>query len=206
MRPFKGICAASLNRMCKTFKAKQRMNTLNVSENHLDASEPRWFAVYTKYKREKLVQKRLQEQGIHSYLPIQQLTRRYERKVKTVDLPLISCYIFTRITKKHYVPVLNTADVLHFVKFSQNLIAIPDREIRLLQRITGDGIEVDVEPKSFLVGEEVEIAAGSLAGVRGKLLQKERKKNFVVELDSIGYALRISVEPAMLKQAVCARG
>lgn len=182
------------------------MNTLKINENHLNESEQRWFAVYTKYKREKLVQKRLQEQGIHVYLPIQRLTRRYERKVKTVELPLISCYIFTRITKKHYVPVLNTADVLHFVKFSQNLIAIPDREIRLLQRITGEGIELEVEPKSFMVGEEVEIIAGSLAGVRGILQQKDRKKNFVIELKSIGYALRISVEPAMLKKVSAARG
>ena len=176
------------------------MNTLKINENHLHESEPRWFAVYTKYKREKLVQKRLQEQGIHTCLPIQRLTRQYERKVKTVELPLISCYIFTRITKKEYVPILNTADVLHFVKFSQNLIAIPDREIRLLQRITGEGIEVEVEPKSFLVGEEVEIVSGSLAGLRGILLQKDRKKNFVIELSNIGFMLRISVEPAMLKR------
>lgn len=182
------------------------MNTLKTNENHLDESEPRWFAVYTKYKREKLVQKRLQEQGIHAYLPIQRLTRRYERKVKTVELPLISCYVFTRITKKNYIPVLNTADVLHFVKFSQNLIAIPDREIRLLQRITGEGIEVEVEPKSFRVGEEVEIVAGSLAGVRGILHQKDRKHNFVIELNSIGYTLCISVEPAMLKRVSAARG
>lgn len=176
------------------------MNTLKKSENHLDELEPRWFAVYTKYKREKIVLKRLQEQGIQTYLPIQKLTRRYERKVKTVELPLISCYIFTRITKKHYVPVLNTADVLHFVKFSQNLIAIPDREIRLLQRIVGEGTDVEAEPKSILVGEEVEIVSGNLAGIRGTLLQKDRKKNFVIELNSIGYALHLSVEPALLKR------
>lgn len=182
------------------------MNTLKLNENHLDDFEPRWFAVYTRYKREKLVQKRLQEQGVHAYLPLHHLTRRYERKVKTVELPLISCYIFTRITKKQYVPVLNTADVLHFVKFSQNLIAIPDREIRLLQRITGERIEVEAEPKSLVVGEEVEIVGGSLAGVQGILMQKDQRKNFVVELTSIGYSLRIYVEPGMLKKAGGARG
>ncbi|HRI60637.1 MAG TPA: transcription termination/antitermination NusG family protein, partial [Saprospiraceae bacterium] len=130
------------------------MNTLKVNENHLDQSEPRWFAVYTKYKREKLVQKRLQEQGINAYLPIQRLTRRYERKVKTVEMPLISCYVFTRITKKQYVPVLNTPDVLQFVKFSQNLIAIPEREIQLLQRIAGEGMDMEVEQNAFHPGEE----------------------------------------------------
>lgn len=177
------------------------MNITKLNENHLDEFEPRWFAVYTRYKREKLVHKRLQERGIQAYLPIQRLTRRYERKVKMVELPLISCYVFTRITKKNYVPVLDIPDVLHFVKFSQNLIAIPDREIRLLQRITGDGIEVELEPRSMLIGEEVEIVSGNLSGIRGVLVEKDRKKNFVIELNSIGYALRIAVEPALLKRA-----
>lgn len=168
-------------------------------ENHLDESEPRWFAVYTKYKREKLVQKRLQEKGIHAYLPTQRLTRRYERKVKTVELPLISCYVFTRITRQNYVPVLDTTDVLQFVKFSQNLIAIPEREIQLLQRIAADGIGVEATAPSMLVGEEVEIVAGNLAGIRGILLEKERKKSFVVELRAIGCSLRIHIDPTMLR-------
>jgi transcription antitermination factor NusG len=176
------------------------MNALKLNENHLDESEPRWFAVYTKYKREKLVEKRLHEQGIQAYLPIQRLTRKYERKVKTVELPLISCYIFTRITKKNYTPVLNTADVLQFVKFSQNLIAIPDREIQLLRRVVGEGIDVDIEPKTFYPGDEVEIATGNLTGIRGILLEKDKKKNFIIELNSIGYSLRISVEPALLRR------
>jgi len=176
------------------------MSTVTLNENHLDNVEPRWFAVYTKFKREKMVQKRLQEQGIQAYLPIQRLTRRYDRKVKVVEMPLISCYVFTRITKKNYVPVLNTADVLHFVKFSQNLIAIPDREIQLLQRIVGEGIDLEIMPKSYQVGDEVEIVSGSLAGVKGILLDKDKQRNFLIELKSIGYSLRIQVEPALLKK------
>ena len=75
-------------------------------ENHLDTSEARWFAVYARYKREKVVAQRLQEKGIECYLPLQRLTRYYTRKVKQVELPLISGYLFTKITKKEYVPVL----------------------------------------------------------------------------------------------------
>jgi len=178
----------------------KNMSTITSGENHLDNVEPRWFAVYTKFKREKVVQKRLQEQGIQAYLPIQFLTRRYDRKVKVVEMPLISCYVFTRITKKHYVSVLNTADVLNFVKFSQNLIAIPDREIQLLQRMVGEGIDLEVAPKGCQVGDEVEIVSGSLAGLRGILLEKAGQRNFLVELKNIGYSLHIQVEPGLLKK------
>jgi transcription antitermination factor NusG len=177
------------------------MNADRNKENHLHEVEPRWFAIYTKYKREKLVQKRLHEQGIQTYLPLQHLTRRYERKVRVVELPLISCYVFTRITKKSYAPVLNTADVLRFVKFSQNLIAIPEREIQLLQRVVGGGVEVEIEPKSHCqVGDEVEIIGGGLAGVRGILVEKGKKKNVLLELKNIGCSLRMEVDPAMLRR------
>lgn len=177
------------------------MNADRNNENHLDEVAPRWFAVCTKYKREKVVQKRLQEQGIQTYLPLQHFTRRYERKVRVVELPLISCYVFTRITKKSYAPVLNTADVLHFVKFSQNLIAIPEREIQFLQRVVGGGFEVEIEPKNYCqVGDEVEIIGGGLAGIRGILVEKGKKKNVLLELKNIGCTLRMEVDASLLKK------
>ena len=97
-------------------------------ENHLDNHEARWFAVYTRFKREKVVKRALQEKGITSYLPIQKLTRHYTRKVKHVEMPLISCYIFTKITKKEYVRVLETQDVVNFVKFSPTSLLSPKRK------------------------------------------------------------------------------
>ncbi|MCB0624781.1 MAG: UpxY family transcription antiterminator, partial [Saprospiraceae bacterium] len=78
--------------------------------NQLDERQERWFAVYTRFKREKLVYQRLQEKGIHAFLPLQNLTRQYASRKRSVQLPLISCYVFTRITKKDYVRVLETLD------------------------------------------------------------------------------------------------
>ncbi|MEK7255619.1 MAG: transcription termination/antitermination NusG family protein, partial [Bacteroidota bacterium] len=79
-----------------------------VIESHLDGVEPKWFAVYTRYKSEKVVQRLLQNKKIESYLPLQRVTRRYTRKIKHHDIPLISCYIFVKIVRAEYVPVLET--------------------------------------------------------------------------------------------------
>ena len=100
----------------------------------LHTSEPRWFAVYTKYKREKLVSKYLVDKGIVSYLPLQKVTRMYTRKIKKVELPLINCYIFVCITREQYVRVLETPDVVHFVKIAKDLISIPEKEIDILRK------------------------------------------------------------------------
>ncbi len=166
----------------------------------LDEQEQRWFAVYTKFKREKIVLRQLTERGIEAYLPLQSYTRRYTRKIKQVELPLISCYIFTKINKQHYIPVLETPDVVNFVKPAKELIAIPDSEMLLMKRVVGEGMELEVEPSSYQIGDEVEIIGGNLTGIKGWLVETKTGKNFIIELDNLGYSLRMAVDPAMLRK------
>lgn len=178
------------------------MNTasLQQAENHLSHQEARWFAVYTHYKREKRVADRFAKKGIEFFLPLMKVTRRYERKVKHLDLPLISCYIFVKIEKKQYVQVLETQDVLSFVNFSRNLIAIPEEEIDIMRLVVGEGIEVEAQEGQLSCGDEVEILGGSLTGMRGTLLDQQNGKNFVIELETMGYSLVMHIEPSLLRR------
>ncbi len=169
-------------------------------ENHLHPTEPKWFAVYTNYKREKIVRKRLEESGIEVYLPIQKVTRLYVRKKKVVELPLISCYIFVKITKEQYVTVLATEHVINFVRFSKNLISIPDAEIEVIKRVLGTNLEMSVEKTLFSKGDTVEIASGPLVGLRGRLVDNQRKKEVLIELERLGYSMRVSVNPVLLNR------
>lgn len=166
--------------------------------NQLDDSEARWFAVYTKFKREKLVQKQLRDRGIEAFLPLQSYTRRYQRKIKHVEIPLISCYIFTKIIKPQYVPVLETPDVVNFVKIAKDLFAIPEAEIEIMKRVVGEKQEIEVQEGSYQMGDEVEIIGGNLTGLKGWLVGAESEKNLVIELENLGYSLRMTVDPALL--------
>lgn len=176
------------------------MSETTAYENHLNEKELRWFAVYTKYRREKQVLKRLQQKGVEVYLPLQRLVRRHVRKVRVVELPVISCYIFVRITKSAYVPVLETTDVVNFVKFSHNLIAIPDQEMMTLQQIVNEGLPVEAVRNGYEVGDAVEITAGNLKGLQGILLKKNTNNNFLIDLSKIGYSLLMQVDPGILKR------
>ena len=182
------------------------MNTLTGKTGiHLDEHQARWFAVYTRYKREKLIRKRLADKGIETYLPLQQFVRHYTRKVKVVDLPLINCYLFVKITKQQYIKVLETADVLHFVRPAKELIAIPETEIEILKRVVGESIAVDVDRSGFQSGDEVEIIGGNLTGIKGILLESSAKHNFLIELNQIGYSLQMQVDPTLLKRITSAK-
>lgn len=167
--------------------------------NHLHLSEPRWFAVHTRSKSEKFVQRMLTKKGIHAYLPLQKLVRRYTRSTRTVEKPLINCYVFVFITKEAYLPVLETENVAGFVKFNRDLRAIPEHEIELMRRVTlEEGIELEVVAGGFATGEQVEITAGNLIGMRGKIVKVEGARKFQIELETLGYSLLISVDGAFL--------
>ena len=170
--------------------------------NNLHATEPRWFAVQTRSKSEKFVKRMLEKKGIHAYLPLQQQMRKYGRVKRLVEKPLINCYVFVQIVKNEYVPVLETENVTTFVKFSKDLIAIPEAEIDVIRRVTLEsGLEVEAIAGNFEAGELVEISAGTLMGLKGKVVKKEGKRKFQIELLSIGMSLLISVDAAFLEKA-----
>lgn len=169
-------------------------------ENHLHSTEARWFAVYVNYKREKIVASSLAKKNIQYYLPLLPVVRKYVRKIKKLEIPLINCYIFVKITKAEYVKVLETEQVLNFVKFSKNLISIPESEIDLLRKILGQNLNLNVEKGLFKEGEEVEIIAGKLTGLKGRLLAKQGKQTFLISLSNIGYSLTIEVDENLLSK------
>lgn len=174
------------------------MENTTIYTNHLHTTDGRWFAVYAQFKREKIVERQLRQKGVECYLPLQKVTRLYQRKRRTVELPLISGYIFVRITKDQYLPVLETEHVVRFVRFSKNLISIPEAEIDLIRRVVGEGFPLEVEQTSMAEGDAVEIVAGNLTGLSGRLISREGKKQVAIELTNIGYSLRLTVDPSIL--------
>lgn len=168
-------------------------------QNSLSATETKWFAVLTRVKAEKLVCSQLSEKGIKNYVPLQKVTRIYSRKRRTVLLPLIYRYVFVNITKSDYVRVLETPHVEMFLKFKQDIIAIPDHEIEWLQRITGENMDFNLESRPYRAGDEVKVVYGNLTGLKGKLIKSLGKNELLVELDHIGIGLRIQIDPAHLE-------
>jgi transcription antitermination factor NusG len=169
-------------------------------ENHLTDVEPRWFAVRTRFKSEKLALKQLTQRGLAAYLPIRNLTRRYNRKIRHVELPLINSFVFVKIRKSEYARVLETEYVAGFLKFGQNILAIPEQQIDLIKRLLGEKIEIVAEQSGFLKGDWVEVTAGPLLGLRGQLVMIQGKERVLVELVNSGYSLQIAIENYLLKK------
>jgi transcription antitermination factor NusG len=171
-------------------------------ENHLSETEPRWFAIRTRYKSEKLAYQQLEKNNIHAYLPLRESIKIYHRKKRVTDLPLINSFVFVKIIKREYIYVLQTEYVSGFLKFGQNLLAIPEEQINLIRRLLGENLDIDIEPsdKVFEKGDWVEVTTGPLLGLRGQLIMVKGKEKVLVELINSGYTLQISIDNQLLKK------
>jgi transcription antitermination factor NusG len=180
---------------------KNRLYTISRSHstssvvNQLDANERRWFVVITGHRKEKAAARELADKQIDVYLPILHRTRVYKSKRKEVALPLINRYVFVHIKQSEYVPVLSAAYVQGFLKFGRDLIAVPDEEIALLRRITGEKrLEwntVSSQEAPLPPGTPVQVIAGELTGLPGKLVEQVNGKLFVIELETLGIQLQV---------------
>lgn len=171
----------------------------NSSDKGLSQTDKRWFAVYTRFKSEKYITDKLTKKGIEAYVPLLKYTKRYERKIKQVEIPLISCYVFVKITESEYVKVLQTEHVIRFLQLHGKLLSIPEEEMNLMKWVVGENAIEKVHEGSMNKGAEVEVIGGNLTGLKGKIIRQHNKKFFVVALENIGYTLELNVAKEFLQ-------
>ena len=168
-------------------------------ENRLHPEIARWFVIYTKYKTDKYVCDLLRKKNIKSYIPLIKYSKRYTRKIVHREVPLINCYVFVKIISDEYLKVLETDHVSAFLKNRGNLTDVKQEEIEILQRIVGEEQVQVSETIQFQKGRKVEIISGNLTGLKGMLIEKKGKREFTIELESIGYQFRMNIDQSQLR-------
>ena len=161
-------------------------------------SELSWHAVYTRYKCEKQVVRSLKSRGISAYVPLREKVRKYGARRRVSHIPLIHCYVFVQIEPHERRKVLQAPNVQGFTGNSRRPVPIPEKEIDWLKRITGEKNELEITEETYSKGAEVEIVSGPLSGIRGRLTGTNGKKQFLVELTTIGYKLRMAIDKGIL--------
>ena len=180
--------------------AKMERMKVSKRKDQICSTEKKWFAVYTRYRAEKYVCDKLTKKGIENYVPLLKYTRVYTRKKKQVELPLISCYIFVYITKDEYLKVLQTENVISFLKIGGTMISIPEKEIDIMKWVVGEEIVDKVHNGPLQKGNKVEVVSGNLTGIKGTVIKRKSKKYVQVSLESLGYTLDLNISEDMLQK------
>jgi transcription antitermination factor NusG len=159
-----------------------------------------WHAVYTRSRAEKKAFSEFQDQQIEAFLPLQRKLRQWSDRKKWVEMPLIPGYVFVRISRREYDKVLQSNYVVSYVRFEGKAAIIPDHQINFLKLMLEQGdIEVEISHHAFSPGQLVEVLAGPLIGLRGKLVEVKGKQKVALELEKIGYSALVEINRAHIK-------
>jgi transcription antitermination factor NusG len=156
---------------------------------------PRWYAIRTRSRHEKLVAFQLQEQGIETFLPTVTRIHRWSDRKKQVELPLFSGYAFTRLAlaSDERLRVLRTQGVVDFVSMHGAAIPIPDNEIADIRNLLNS--KVPFRDRPFLrLGQRVRIRGGALDGLEGILVAESGDHSLVISVTPIQRSLSIRLD------------
>lgn len=156
--------------------------------------EENWYAVHTHARHEKVVAQRLQEQGIHAFLPTVSEVRRWSDRKKLVEFPLFSCYVFARFSpdNRQRALVTRTDGVFQILGVRGEGTPIPEEQIESIRTLVAQGMPWSAHP--FLkIGQRVRIKSGALDGVEGILVARNGENTLVVSVDVIQRSVAVKI-------------
>jgi transcription antitermination factor NusG len=164
-------------------------------EEVVPSREYKWHAVYVKSRTEKKAQTELQFKDVETFLPLQRKLRQWSDRKKWVEMPLISGYLFVKICRKEYDSVLQSNYVVSYVRFEGVAAVIPDNQIEYLKlMLKQDNLDIEIVRESIAPGQMIDVIAGPLIGLRGKLIRIKGKNKVAVELEQLGYSALVEIQ------------
>jgi transcription antitermination factor NusG len=157
----------------------------------------RWYALTVRHQHERQTERVLRSQGWETLVPMYRSERQWSDRVKEIELPLFSGYVFCRFGLRDRVRVEDTPGVAQIVKFNGLAAALEDREIAEIQAMVGSGAKLSPWPY-LRVGDRVEVVRGPLRGLEGTLLRDGGEARLVVSVEMLQRSIAVEVDPAMV--------
>jgi transcription antitermination factor NusG len=159
------------------------------------ASGPEWFAVYTRNRHEKLVNRGLEALGFETYLPLVRRLRRWSDRNKPVELPLFPGYVFVRCTETERSRAFGARGIVRFVTAEGRAVPVPPAEIDAIREVLRSDVPFEPHPK-LTSGQPVRVTAGPFRGYTGKLVRRGRRFRLLLAVSAIGQGISIEVDAA----------
>ena len=161
---------------------------------------PKWYAIYTNPRAEKLVNTRLEETGVETYLPLQKTYRQWSDRKKLIEKPLLSSYVFVKVVPKDFPLVYRTPGVVKFVSFEGQPVPIPQNQIDNLRLLIDSNAEIEVTSDKFEKGDNVEVVTGSLRGLTGELIKAKGRKKVIVRIEELKQNIIVTIPVTFLRK------
>jgi len=163
-----------------------------------------WFALHVNVRRERMAADALRGKGFEEFLPLCRTRRRWSDRVKELEVPLFSRYLFCRFRGEDRHRVLTTPGVGYIVGIGNIPVPVPDGEIAALEAVRKSGVVA--QPWPFLqTGQWVRIEAGTLAGLEGILLDFRGSRRLVISITLLQRSVAVEIDRLDVAPAVSRR-
>lgn len=152
-----------------------------------------WFALQTKPRNEKQVERLLIHKGYECCLPLYRQRRRWSDRVIEVELPLFPMYIFCRFNPSAMGKAIATPGVTRIVGFGGRPAEVKVEEVEALQLLGQSGCLR--EPWAYVPdGTLVQVETGPLAGARGNFCSGEDTRRLVISVTLLQRSVAIQLD------------
>lgn len=152
----------------------------------------RWYVAYTYPNAEKKALQSLNRIGVTAYLPLQKVTRKWSDRMKQLELPLFSNYIFIKTSPVELHYPLQVKQLISYVTFEGKAAFVSDKLVETLRRITELGLQVSDE-SIYTTGTLVRISDGPFEGIEGVVLRQNGKTKLVVRIEAMRRSVSVEI-------------
>lgn len=152
-----------------------------------------WYAIYVRPRAEKKVAIELEAEGIEYYLPLEKRLKQWSDRKKWVEEPLFRSYIFVHITQAEYFRTLVVRGVVRYITFEGKAVEVPPQQIEAIKLYLAENEPVTIDENEWKIGQEIEVIAGKLIGLKGKLAEVKGKKKVRVLIDVVNSSIYLNI-------------
>jgi transcription antitermination factor NusG len=142
-----------------------------------------------------VVRDRLAAKHITSLLPLWRKRSLWKDRVRYVEVPLFSGYLFGHFALQEKITVLETVGVARIVGVHGTAVPMPEEQMAAVHTLVEHGLPYNPHP--YLVeGMRARITRGVLTGVAGTLVAKGPRYRLVIPIELIQQAIAVEVDRA----------
>jgi transcription antitermination factor NusG len=157
--------------------------------------ELRWYALHTRARHEKAIERRLRDQRMETFVPTTMEVHRWSDRKKRVEVPLFSCYVFVRcaLSAEDRMRVYQVESVHGFVGNRASSLPIPDEQIESIRKVLTQSAPWRSYP--FLkAGQRVRVRGGAMDGVEGVFVSENGDHSLIISVDAIQRSMAVRID------------
>jgi transcription antitermination factor NusG len=152
-----------------------------------------WYAIRVKSQCEKMASDSLRYKGFEEFLPMYWSRRKWSDRIKVLQLPLFTGYLFCRFDLSERNAILTTPGVCLIVGQGRMPLPVDLDEIQNIRAAVSSG--QTIQPwRGIEIGDNIRIEIGPLRGIEGKLLRFKGSSHLILGVQLLQRSIAVELD------------